>query len=60
MADPAYAWVRIDALRDLVDYADLQRSYADSQFNSSDTDQQQSDDEFKALVDALGVEQLDR
>lgn len=59
MAERTFAWVPIDALRDLVEYADLQRAYADADHVCGGADQRRSDEEFTAKVAALGVEELD-
>ena len=58
MADRAYAWVPVDALRTLVEYADQQRSAADLELVCSDAERDESDAEFRAVVDALGVDEL--
>lgn len=60
MAERTFAWVPIDALRDFVEYADVQRSYADAEHVCSADAQQRSDEEFTAKVRALGVEELER
>lgn len=59
MAERTFAWVPIAALRELIEYADVQRSYADAEHVCSVAEQTRSDEEFTAKVHALGVEELD-
>jgi hypothetical protein len=59
MAERTFAWVPIEALRALVEYADLQRGYADQEFACGRSEQEDSDAEFQRVVHALGVEELD-
>jgi hypothetical protein len=58
MADPLYTYVPIEALRALVDYADLMRSAVDYESAGDAEDYAQSDGEFRAKVAALGVPAL--
>jgi hypothetical protein len=59
MARRQFAWVSIDALRELVEYADLHRGYLECDDACSAESHRRSDEEFKAKVAALGVEELD-
>lgn len=59
MAERTFAWVPIDALRDLVRYVDEQRAYVDQELACDPEELQASDEEFTAKVAALGVEELD-
>lgn len=58
MADPLYAYVPIDALRALVEYADQLRVYADGQADLRPAERAISDGEFRAKVAALDVPTL--
>jgi hypothetical protein len=59
MAPRQFAWVPVDALKELVEYADAQRAYADQEFACGTEELHRSDEEFRAKVAALGVEELD-
>lgn len=58
MAGPLYAYVPIDALRALVEYADGERRGNDDGLDLNDVGRRYSDDEFRAKVAALGVPTL--
>jgi hypothetical protein len=55
MAEPIFVYVDRKALRELVDYADLMRSYVDQDHVCSSSEQDSSDAEFRAKVQALGT-----
>jgi hypothetical protein len=59
MADRAYAWVPIDALRHLVEYADALRavSVRDAP-NIDDSHRVASETVFRQRIDALGVDEM--
>jgi hypothetical protein len=58
MAGPLYAYVPIDALRALVEYADGERICADEGAGLGPAARTASDTEFRELVAALGVPAL--